>query len=323
MIFEDAIYRVFFSDDQAKHFLGTAFAIAPNWFLTCAHLFDNITNKNKIFLRGPGKHGDIGRINWKRHPEIDCCAGILASGGGGVDTYINFQLSDLTSEIGELKCMGFFDAESGLQKWIDRLSGVNHINGWVALQNTLADGISGGPVLLGDRVVAIVRADNQRTNQKYILPLITVFSWLESEGFRGVPSDPKQMTLASVPIRPPVRAADITDVIIRAFAKQLPDQTKAAAFVERAMDSRKGANPEGFTAEQILLHRAEFTFTGSVPGTLYWENILLLAAEKSRRTVAALFFEKGAPEPAMMADYEGAAYIEFRNWLIQPNASSL
>ncbi len=317
---EDAVYRVFSLDGGSERFRGTAFAIAPNWFMTCSHLFCETTDNDKFFLRGPSKHGDIGRIDWHHHPEMDCATGILEPGTDGVDTYLPILLRDVTSDLGELRCMGFIDTTSSLQEWTDQISGTSLIDGWVALQNTLSEGVSGGPVLAGDRVIALVRADNQRTNQKYVLPLTRVFSWIESKGFRASSLRSDSTSLAQVPIRPPVRAADISDAIIRIFASHLPDQSKAAAFVGRAMDASKTANAEGLSDGQILLHPSDLSFAGPVPSVTYWASVLLLAAERSRRTVAALFLIEGAPEPKLMADEEGAIYSAFLNWLIHPKA---
>lgn len=313
----DAVYRVFSMEGDGEHFRGTAFAIARNAFLTCAHLFPNPPDLGRVFLRGPGRHGDIGQVDWHVHHALDLACATLKPGIGEVDSHLPILLRDVTRDLGELTCLGYFDRKSGLQAWSDKVSGASLADGWVALGNTVADGVSGGPVLCGERVIAVVRADNQRTNQTYVLPLLSAWSWLEA---LQVPINhgPGKMALAQVPIRPPVRAAEIPDLVIRTFAERFPEHRRAATFVERAMDERRRANPEGFTDDQILIHRSDLHFSSAIPSTVWWSEALLAAASKSRRTLAAIFLAEGAPNPELMPESDGRQYQEFVDNLIHP-----
>jgi len=315
---KDSIFRVFISKDENKVFRGTAFAISPRWFVTCAHLFRDLQNTSCITLSGPAKYGDISNINWTFHPKLDCAIGELSPGIGEVESYIPVSLVDVTQDLGELKCLGFFDDTSGIQEWLDRVSGSSFTGNWVALQNTISDGISGGPVLLNDRAVAFVRADNLRTNQKYVLPIASIYSWLESSGFRTHSNDEGNAELSRVPISPPLRASEISDGVIRIFAKHLPDQNMAIRFVEKAMEARGDANEERFTDEQILVHSTDLCFAQPVTSVVFWGSVLMLAAEKSRRTVAALLLTEGAPDSRLMPESEARVYKKFYKHIINP-----
>lgn len=138
---EDAIYRVLFASTGKETFRGTAFAIAPNCFLTCAHVLDNCSETASVVLRGPARHGDLAGLQWHRHERLDCACALLVPGAGGVEAVLPVKLRDVTSDLGELDCRGYFDAASGLQRWADRVSGNSFKDGWIALQNSIAASI--------------------------------------------------------------------------------------------------------------------------------------------------------------------------------------
>ena len=320
MIETDAIYRVFMAGDATERFAGTAFAIAPNAFLTCAHLFHNVPRPPRAVLRGPAKYGDIGRLRWHFHETIDCACAILEPGAGGPDEVMPVQLRDVTSDLSELDCLGYFDATSSIQRWTDKVSGNSFTDGWIALANTISDGVSGGPVVYNGRAVALVRADNLHRNQKYVLPLISVWQWIERLGIvLPTGAGANNLGLARVPIGPPVHAGDIPDAVIRAFAAHLPIQQDAARFVQRAMRERGQTNPEGFRDDQILLEPVDLNMGGIVASTDYWGRVIYIAAGKSRRTLAALFLAAGAPDSRLMSPAEGIEYRKFLDWLIRPD----
>ena len=170
MINPAAIYRVFYRET----FIGTAFAIAPHCFLTCKHLFDN-RNKKEMVLRGSADYGDMGHIEWQEHPEQDCAFGITSTTVREYLTLVNHDCMNI-SETFEFK--GYVDSSSSLQNWKGDYSGHNTIEGWLAIQGTYAEGMSGSPVFIDHQVVALSRGDNFNKNQIYIVPLKTIWDWL-------------------------------------------------------------------------------------------------------------------------------------------------
>jgi len=170
MIETEAIYRVFYKDD----FIGTAFAISPDCFLTCKHLFEN-KDKKDIFLRGSGEK-KIRDIEWQEHSKLDCAFGIASV---EVKESLVIENNDCINTTETFKFRGYMDSSNPLANWDDKYSTHNTMQGWVAIQGTYAKGMSGSPVFLDDQVVAIGIGDHFGNSQKYIIPLNAVWNWLE------------------------------------------------------------------------------------------------------------------------------------------------
>ena len=111
-------------------------------------------------------------------------------------------------------------------------------------------------------------------------------------------------------IGPMVHAREVPQNLIHAFASGLPDPREAFALLSLAMELRAQVNKEGFEAEQILVDESEITPPTSLSSRELWAEILILAGQKSRRTLAALLVAPGSP---------GAAFENYLQWLEEPS----
>ncbi len=126
-------------------------------------------------------------------------------------------------------------------------------------------------------------------------------------------------TLLRVPIGPGVRYDEIPVQIVQMFADRLRGVTAANHF-RLAMQAIRECNPERFTDEQISISPGE-VLPPDGRSMEYWTDVLLTAGNKSRRTLAALLYAPGAPDPDQLPAASAKILRDFQAWLGNPNST--
>jgi hypothetical protein len=94
--------------------------------------------------------------------------------------------------------------------------------------------------------------------------------------------------LSTIPVGPILRVHDIPPSLIEVLGAKVASAAKVDAALNQSTVLLRAAFPEGFSEEQILLRRGMLPPFGSLPGDVYWTQMLAAAGLKGRRTVAAL-----------------------------------
>jgi hypothetical protein len=130
--------------------------------------------------------------------------------------------------------------------------------------------------------------------------------------------DAAAQALGRFPVAPIVQQREIPPELAGVFASAFDNPKTARSFLSLAMQVRQRCNPEGFTARQILLAHGEVLDPRQVPIEVYWDDVLIAAGLKSRRTLAALLLAPGAPVSNNMGQGSGQALAGFCRWLEEP-----
>ncbi|GAB5512208.1 MAG: hypothetical protein Rhims3KO_36090 [Hyphomicrobiales bacterium] len=317
---------------ESRRFLGTAFAIGPRHLLTARHVLEVLRPRERATIVVSNRVGAVGRLrwNWPDDAVLDVALGQLLD---GVDSFADW-LTPMPEGVGAngtaLTCFGYGPDKAGLLKWKDGISGKDSQYGLLSLQNTTKQGVSGGPVLTETgETVAIVIAKSNDGSQKYILPVVAFYRWIESEGWRhkisteesGISIEdvsPEAVNLLHVPIGPPVRYAEIPRDVIDAFAYRFNTVATARNHIEHAMTLATKAHP-GFKRPREI--SVSWIDVNPAPEsmTLFWGEVFELVGKKSRRSVAALMDLEGAPRAEQLDAGTAIVLSNFRNWLTNPD----
>lgn len=132
------------------------------------------------------------------------------------------------------------------------------------------------------------------------------------------PSSNLEEELMQFGIGPMVLASDMPLEIIGIFAKHFAaNQDKAPLCLAEAMRTRRSLNPEGYEEEAIIVSPGEIpTHRSGLEN--YWSAALLLAGQKSRRTLASIFLVPSAPRAEFLHSNEAQILREFMDWLKHP-----
>lgn len=176
MKIESSVYSVVTSEKSIP--CGSAFAIGPKHFITCEHVFNKAKQSSSEPAIQTSSLGLVARLEWHHHPEWDFSIGIIKDGFPVLEYWLPVSLIDLSSIEEEFTCFGRTSPSSAASKWNASFSQADLNVGWIALTETIEDGTSGGPVMLGENVVAVINAKSGRRNQKYVIPFKAVWSWV-------------------------------------------------------------------------------------------------------------------------------------------------
>ena len=307
-----AIMKVLCVTSQSRTFRGTAFAVSDHIVLTSSHVVQPAANS---VLDG-GHLGDIGRLEWSMHEELDVALGITDE--GTFRHWLTPACVDAAKFPTPVICVGYGSEGRGLECWTDNVSSYIRTHGLVSLQNTLLKGCSGGPVLdAAGRPVAIIVARHHDGSLKYVLPVCLFYAWMQRLGFR-----PMVMThhgrvrswLLQVPIGPHVPLDHVPPAVIEAFATTLHSETPARSHVAAANALVLANNPEDLSRRQITLPRgAQPVF--DVPWH-FWSRVFETFGTLSRRSVAALLEAHSAPNLSAQEEIVRRAFAKFRKYLM-------
>lgn len=306
----DAAYKVFRVRQAGPEFIGTAFAVSPSHVVTCHHVIDQV-DPNEISIFRSNVEGFISRLTWKHFDQngFDFSIGTLPKSLPNQQTWLAPSPIKPDNFAEPLTIYGFVSDSEGLDRWEDRISGIESSFGLVKLQNSTRKGVSGGPALDSqNRTVGITVARRMDAAQKYVLPFSNVFGLLENEGVRA-----GLHGLLNVPVGPMVRIGQVPHEVIEAFAQAINQEAEARMHIARAMRLSTQNNPEGFEERQITVLEADIP-SFSAPRQ-FWFEIFDLAGKKSRRCLASLMRARGAPNPDFLEAELKTAYLEFEEFL--------
>lgn len=309
-----SIYRVDAVKGQARRFLGTAFAVSADFFVTCKHVFDTLQEDEKCLIYSTAGEGDV-LATWLHHDSQDFSMARREKAASKF--YLTPQPIDVYDLDGEFTIRGYVKDGGGLQTWHDRLSGWNHDDGWVALQGAALPGMSGAPVLYDCGAVGLVRATREGGSQKFIVPFRLVYQWMQKNGFVPEMVGDGSGDLARVPIGPIVRPPDFPDCVIELFVDVFGGHREALRHVAAASALVLANNPEGLKSRQLIVTPGQLP-TGGAMDT-FWQDALWTAGTKSRRTLAAFFEAPGAPSPDLLDPKDAEAFRRFHRWVRDPN----
>jgi len=113
---------------------------------------------------------------------------------------------------------------------------------------------------------------------------------------------------------PAVKPHEIPYETIKAFARTYSTLPAARNFINGVNALRIKLNPEHNTEQQILIEPHDL---GMSPGNFidFWTEVLTLAGNKSRRTLAAFTIAPNAPDPALYGPDAVHAFNELRRTL--------
>ncbi len=162
------------------------------------------------------------------------------------------------------------------------------------------------------------RLGSKLVEPTFAAPVIVGPADFGSDGEVASADSSPESPLLSFPIGPMVRAHELPIEIVDLFAEHFEGRTKQAqACLASAMAARGAANPEAFSDRQIRVAPADLPDPAQGLRD-YWITALLLAGQKSRRTLAALLLEQGAPQPWHARESSALVLTSFLAWLRSP-----
>jgi Trypsin-like peptidase domain len=314
-----SIFQVIRSED--RDILGTAFVIHGRRILTCRHVLlgqaraprpqrekQALFNCPAISLFNSVEVGPVAVTEWGFHEEHDVACGYLADGATVAELPVQVSVVPPSTEV---TCAGFPGSTPNLLHSFKRNVAAGQGAEGLVLDGALSPGMSGGPALVNGLAVGVVYADAVNDSLAYLAPLNTIFRWMEKV-FPPIefPPNPSGIGIATVPVAGSLRFFDIPPVVIEVFARQFEETEIARIFFKDAMALRAAHNREGFTDRQILVRPAEITWSAAPESR--WAKIFELCAQRSQRTVAALFFASDAPQPEFLAQPEREMFEKFK-----------
>ena len=302
-----------------RTFTGTAFAINDRMVVSCAHVVNQ--PGSQLVLAGPSYLGDIA-VEWIVHEDLDVALGTTKT--ASLPSWLPLACVGIETAV---TCFGYHSLSDGLRQWQDNVSGTDHINGLVVLQNGLHRGCSGGPVLDESlRTVGINVARHLDNATKYVLPVRTFYAWIQERGYRPQrPSGPahgrslKADVLLEVPLGPIIGLHEIPFEVTFTFANTLNTFGQAKILIGDANRLILECNLERLETMQITLLAADMP-TFDSPNT-FWTNVFSLLGARSRRSVAALLEARYAPNP--QDEPTRQVFERFKAQLRNPNTSLL
>ncbi|MER8565093.1 serine protease [Mesorhizobium sp. M0924] len=313
-----AVFQVLQGGDRKV--LGTAFSIFGGRVLTCMHVLlgqdkvliehragQAVFNFRSVFLFRSVDQGPVAVAEWAFHDEYDVACGRLAEGASFL-SQIPLQTAVVTPST-SVTCAGFPASGADTLYTFERSVAAQGPQGLI-LDGALAPGMSGGPALVNGRAIGVVYADTVSESMGFLVPLNAISNWIE----RVLPPIPdlpaNEAGLAGVPIAGSLRFFDIPPTVIEVFSRQFDDRIVARNFFRHAMALRAQWNPEGFTENQILVRPSQINWES--PPEAFWSRIFELCAQRSQRTLAALFFATNAPQSEFLAHPERMIFEQFR-----------
>ena len=175
------ITRVWIGDPHENgHFNGTAFFVDESTLLTAKHVILDMKGEKyeNIFLSNTPDGGitpiisiilcelDIAILKVKKIFKINNNKIIFSNKLSVGDT---------------VNVVGFYDKSTSKKNYENRVSGYQNNEHIYELQNHLTNGLSGSPVLLGERIAGIIISINSRKNLTYVIPIEEVCVKLKIE----------------------------------------------------------------------------------------------------------------------------------------------
>ena len=166
-------------------YVGTAFLIAPGYLLTAKHVVTAVKDHKQIFL--VSSFGAWGGSFFKAdapilHPDNLVDIAILPVKKQVQRKFCLSFCSDrkFDLKIGDKVFLGGFSSKDGTPECpevpISAYFGSYHLS---VTHTSIAKGLSGGPVLYNDKVVAVIRAREKDGTKTYLEPLSSFRSFLE------------------------------------------------------------------------------------------------------------------------------------------------
>ncbi|MCI5125313.1 MAG: serine protease, partial [Candidatus Electrothrix sp. AR5] len=166
-------------------YVGTAFLIAPGYLLTAKHVVTAIKDYRKIFLISSfgAWDGSVSQIDSPiSHPNDQVDIAILPVKKRVQNEFcLSFSSENKADlKLGDKVELGGFSSEDGTPEIaifsISAYFGRYHLE---VTHTSIAKGLSGGPVLYNDKVVAVIRAREKDGTKTYLEPLSSFRSFLE------------------------------------------------------------------------------------------------------------------------------------------------
>lgn len=216
---------------DSKRHLGSAVAVAPNKLLTAKHVVENISRtdiqatllSNREFLSV--KHID-------HHPDRDISLITLAH--EHQKTVVSLNLMPVFKESLMVKLMAINTAENCVKGPYEvQLINWTALGGW-EFHTVPAHGMSGGAVLLDNKLVGIIQARDNAEGSGIIIPLSEIEEFLHEH----LQLDTNSNTAAAMPIvsQQPANCGEVTEVFQSGSTKnkssKLP-KLKDSEFIEQ------------------------------------------------------------------------------------------
>jgi hypothetical protein len=119
-----------------------------------------------------------------------------------------------------------------------------------------------------------------------------------------------------------VRAFEIPLFLYELFGERLSDPAIARRHFALAMSLALECGDAKHTARQTLVSAGEVIVPERNPSESYWADVLTLAGQKSRRTLAALLVAPGALSLTNLPPHAGRQLSEFLEWLRTPESAT-
>ena len=171
-----AIVRVWHGrPHKGGRYRGTAFMVAPGTFVTAKHVVTDIPS-DEMYLRGPAWDDDASYaiLNPISHESLDVVILRLKK----ITTTVNpIHLSAPSSKEFDLKpgqkvlIAGYGTTDSSLETITLEITSYESLFDLEVVHTHIARGMSGGPVLLNDKLVGVIRARHRDQNKSYFLRL--------------------------------------------------------------------------------------------------------------------------------------------------------
>jgi len=163
------VVRVWIGNPYEKgHFNGTAFFIDAQTLVTAKHVVTNRAGEvyDNIFL-GNTPDGGIIPID-----EVQLCKRDLAILKVKKSFLVTHTLfSKEIKEGNDVTLFGFYDNDSSLKSYENRISGYQSSEHTYELQNHLTNGLSGCPVFFNGKICGVAKAINIQKNLTYVIPI--------------------------------------------------------------------------------------------------------------------------------------------------------
>jgi len=200
------------------NFNGTAFLINENTLITAKHVITNRDNKvyENIFISNT-PDGGITPIDSVKLCNRDIA--ILSVKKSFIIEKVLF--SKEIKEGKEVNIIGFYDKDSSVKTYQNRVSGYQNSKHTYELQNHLTNGLSGSPIFLDDKICGVATAINSKKNLTYVVPISELCMELNYQAKKEILDEvpqKKKLTLERVGI-----IAGIIGVFISILTNFLPN----------------------------------------------------------------------------------------------------
>jgi len=221
---------------EGGHFNGTAFLINEITLITAKHVVtDRENNKYENIFISNTPDGGITPIDSIKLCDRDIA--ILT-----IKKQFSIEKVSFNKNIKEgqnVNIVGFYDKDSSLKTYKNRVSGYQNHEHTYELQSHLTNGLSGSPVFLDDKVCGIATAINSKKNITYVVPISEVCMEIENFFLDEASEDSslkKKISLEQLGI-----IATIIGVVISALAIFLPSEQSNIPLLHSPINTGSGS----------------------------------------------------------------------------------